>query len=204
MQDNIADGLAAAHGTNVNLLSRRELMVDGVRFIGATLWTDYELDGHDDYAMMLACSFMNDHALIGYRDKKGVADIFSPRNALDEHRKDLAFIKAALARRHNGPTVVVTHHLPFRRFASSRYASSRLNPSFASDLDHVIEKYQPDVWVHGHTHSSHDYLIGSTRVVFNPKGYGPGGSAAFAENLNFDPLLVIEIGLRQRRGGVEL
>ena len=29
----------------------------------------------------------------------------------------------------------------------------------------------PDLWVHGHTHDSFDYVLGWTQVVVNPYGY---------------------------------
>jgi Icc-related predicted phosphoesterase len=59
-----------------------------------------------------------------------------------------------------------------------------------SDLERQIRRWQPQLWLHGHTHDSFDYRVGATRVVANPRGYAPGGQI---ENASFDPDLVIEL-----------
>jgi Icc-related predicted phosphoesterase len=63
-----------------------------------------------------------------------------------------------------------------------------LNPAFASGLEDVIEKYQPDLWIHGHTHVPCDYELCGTRVVCNPRGYPNEISSD-----GFAPDLVVEI-----------
>ncbi len=72
-----------------------------------------------------------------------------------------------------GPTVVITHHLPALKSIAPRYANDPLNPAFASRLEGVIVRYQPTLWIHGHTHDRCDYELFRTRVVCNPRGY-PG------------------------------
>jgi Icc-related predicted phosphoesterase len=88
----------------------------------------------------------------------------------------------------DGKTVVVTHHAPHPISIAPRYARDALNPAFASDLTDVISQHQPDLWVHGHTHSSFDYVVPGTktRVVCNPMGYDD-------ENPSFDVGLVVEL-----------
>ena len=54
---------------------------------------------------------------------------------------------------------------------SPEYRSSSLNGAYCSDLDQMILDLKPDVWVHGHVHTSHDYQIDGTRVLCNPQGY---------------------------------
>ena len=203
-QDNVADGLAAARGTDVRLLAPGATVIDGVRFLGATLWTDYRLDGDAGHAMALANRYMSDHALIEYRAEDGIVELFSPLDARAEHQTDLAFLAHALARPHSGPTVVVTHHLPSRRSVSRRSASDPLNPAFASDLDHFIQCYQPNLWTHAHSHSSCDYRHSNTQVLANLKRYRPGRGAVVAENTAFDLNLIVEIGGAMRGDGVEL
>jgi Icc-related predicted phosphoesterase len=73
----------------------------------------------------------------------------------------------------DGPTVVVTHHLPASSSIAKRYANDPLNPAFASSLESLIEAYRPVLWIHGHTHQPLDYELFGTRVVCNPRGY-PG------------------------------
>ena len=84
-------------------------------------------------------------------------------------------------------TVVVTHHAPSIRSVAEQYKNEHLSAAFASEMEKFIEKTKPDLWVHGHVHTSSDYHIGSTRVICNPRGY------ADEPNDNFDDDLVIEI-----------
>ena len=91
---------------------------------------------------------------------------------------------------HDGPTVVVTHFAPARGSIAARFAGSPVNACFVSDLEARIRAWQPQLWLHGHTHDSFDYRIGETRVVANPRGYAPNG---VIENAAFDPGLVLEI-----------
>ncbi len=195
LQDDLAAGRAAASGTNVRLLSRNAVVIDGVRFLGCTLWTDYRLFGTAKKSMILAGQEMPDHSSIRIREGDGPdAHIsrFMPWHAAAEHRKDLAFLVDELARPCDGPTVVITHHLPSARSIGVRFQGSSLNPAFASDLEWLIKRHQPELWVHGHTHESCDYKLESTRVICNPKGYGPS-EGRHVQNAAFDPRLVIKV-----------
>lgn len=87
-----------------------------------------------------------------------------------------------------GPTIVVTHHLPAAPSVASQFLNDPLNPAFASRLEGLIEKFQPALWVDGHTHVACDYEIFGTRVVCNPRGYPSEYS-----NKGFTPELVIEV-----------
>ena len=80
----------------------------------------------------------------------------------------------------DGPTVVITHHLPALKSIAPRYANDPLNPAFASRLEGVIESYRPTLWIHSHTHDPCDYELSQTRIVCNPRGYpGEYGRAGF-------------------------
>lgn len=156
--------------------------VDDVRFIGATLLTDYELYGDPDTAMKAARLGIDDHRLIRVGSRP-----FMPAGALRMHKQSVAYLESTLAEPSAGETVVVTHHCPHPGSVHQSYAGGRLNPAFCSNHGWLIERYQPTAWIHGHTHSSFDYQVDSTRVVCNPKGYG-------SENPAFDPHLVVEVG----------
>ena len=73
----------------------------------------------------------------------------------------------------------------------ARHEGSQLTPAFVSDLAHVIEEFQPELWIHGHDHGSHDYRIGRTRIFANQAGYP--NLHGDRENRGFDPKCVIEI-----------
>jgi Icc-related predicted phosphoesterase len=110
-----------------------------------------------------------------------------PVDARQAHQATRRYLESELAKEHDGPTVVVTHHAPSPLSVAPRFLGSPLNPAFASDLTDMIWQYVPDMWIHGHVHDSFDYLLGDTRVIANPRGYGD-------ENGSFDPMLVVEIG----------
>jgi len=85
-------------------------------------------------------------------------------------------------------TVVVTHHLPHPRSVPACFDGEPTNAAYASELSGVIEAGAPALWVHGHTHDSCDYLIASTRIISNPRGYAD-------ENGGFDRTLVVSISV---------
>lgn len=191
LKSNLIEGRAAAETFGVHFLSRNTVVLNGVRFIGCILWTDYRLYGTPKPSMVHAGQTINDHRLIRYKEATGHYSRFMPWHAAIEHRLDLAFVKQELADRFDGPTVVVTHHAPHPQSIASQHWGSPLTPAFASDLSNVIEQFQPELWIHGHDHASHDYLVGRTRIFANQAGY-PNRNG-HRENRGFDPRCVIEL-----------
>lgn len=168
---------------NIVMLAPGVAQFCGVRIIGATLWTDYQLYGTQAHSMRQARFGLSDHFAIEADDRHGA---FMPVDALARHQSDLGFIEAELAKPFEGPTVVVSHHAPARGSIHRRWVGDSLTPAFVSDLEPLIHRYQPELWVHGHVHDSFDYLIGDTRVICNPRGYG-------GENPFFVPGLIIDV-----------
>ena len=174
----------AAEALGITLLENEAVVIGGVRFVGTALWTDYRLEGADPAtAMRLAELQMNDHRLIRTsRDK-----LFRPDHAAELHEVARRYLDDMLAQPFDGPTVVVTHHCPHPGSVAPQYRGDALTPAFASDLSELIARRQPELWIHGHTHSSFDYRVGRTRIVCNPHGYGRENAAGF------DPALTIEV-----------
>jgi predicted phosphohydrolase len=191
LKRSLAEGRAAASAAGIDFLSRNSVVIGGVRFIGCVLWTDYRLHGTPKPSMVFAGETLNDHRLIRYQEEGGHFSRFMPWHAAAEHRLDLAFIRKELAAKFNGPTVVVTHHAPHRNSIQPRHEGSALTPAFVSDLGRVIEEFQPDLWIHGHDHGSHDYRVGKTRIFANQAGYP--NLHGDRENPWFDPRCVIEL-----------
>lgn len=158
-----------------------------VRILGATLWTDYRLDGEEWewQAKASARLMMSDHTLIRMAARDGGA--WRPDDALGAHVASRTWLGDNLATPFDGTTVVVTHHAPSRRSIHPDYHGKLLNAAYASNLDDLVEKC--DLWVHGHVHHRFDYRIGGGRVVCNPMGYRRRG-----EGREFDPELVVEVG----------
>ena len=184
IREGLADGrAAAARFDNVHFLENDFVISNGVRFLGATLWTDFRIEGHPQLARMHARERMNDYRAIACQKKPWQR--FLPETAARMHEESRLFIDTAL-KADDITTVIVTHHLPHPKSIPLRFHGDLLNAAYASDLSDVIERGKPALWAHGHTHDSCDYMIGSTRVISNPKGYDD-------ENSAFDPGMVIQI-----------
>lgn len=193
LQETISDLQKTGRRFAVDVLCGRGVVIGGLRFLGTTLWTDYALHGADDrsiaHAMKDAKYGMSDFSVI----RHGSHGPFRPEHARSMHLEQVCWLRERLADEFSGATILVTHHLPHPRSIHRKYCGSRLNPSFASDLSYLLG---PPValWIHGHTHESFDYIEEGTRVVCNPRGYGP-----FELNAAFDPILTIEIDGRPHR-----
>ena len=196
-EDRIAEGKSVAAETGVHYLVADTVVIDGARFVGATLWTDYSLDGNRPLALMAAERGLNDHRLIkrrAYRAGDKGRFKWLPKDAAWHHARHRAYIQDVLATPHEGPTVVVTHHAPSPKSIARQYIDDPLNPAFASDLEQLMHgPAAPELWVHGHIHASNDYMVGDTRIVANPKGYGPGPEFPRIENEAFKSDFVVDL-----------
>jgi len=178
-------------GTNIRFLDNDQVIIKGVRYLGSTLWTDFMLwtDGEQrSLAMQEAQRFMRDFSIIHVDEP--VPRLFTPDDAAALCRADARWLESRLAEPHAGPTVVITHHAPSRQSIHSRFAGSLLNGCFVSDLQHLADGQRAQLWVHGHTHDSFDYLLNGTRVVCNPRGYAKEG---VNENPLFDSNYVVQV-----------
>ncbi len=175
-----------AQALGIHLLEENEIVIDGVRFLGTTLWTDFDYFGADKKAgaMEEGQRHLSDFHVI----RNGAQDLFTPAQSVDLHQHSLAWLIARLKEPFDGPTVVVTHHLPSVKSVALRFLDTPLSACFVSHLDYLFGKM--DVWIHGHTHDCFDYVANGTRVVCNPRGYV---TERHVENLVFEPAKVVEI-----------
>ena len=171
-----------AQYANVHLLDQETKVIDDITFIGGTLWTD--MNKEDGITLMHMKSMMNDFRCVKnssrkrhYRDTLGnphsQASNFTPDDAVEDHKKMLEYIKIMVEGKHDQKIVVVGHHAPSKLSTHPRYAKEEImNGGYSSDLsEFILDHPQIKLWTHGHTHENFDYLIGSTRIVCNPRGY---------------------------------
>lgn len=178
--------------------------IDGVRFIGSTLWTDFSarpgyLSFNDAVREASGPRGMNDYRLI----KTGAGrsrDRLQPRDTINAHKASRSFIEKALAEPFDGDTVVITHHAPsYRSLRNGGMSFDEMDWCYASNLEHVMHgENAPALWLHGHIHANRNYVVGNTRVVTNPRGYP--AAAGMRENPDFDAGLVVELEPRPRYG----
>ncbi|HMJ27291.1 MAG TPA: metallophosphoesterase [Xanthobacteraceae bacterium] len=191
IQDMERTGAALAARSKVSLLNPGVAVLRGIRFVGCTLWTDYLLFGREGFAQAMAEASvgLNDHRVIRTRTgcPPGHSRPFTPESAFRRHQFERAWLEARLDEPFDGPTVVVSHHCPSPRSVPKRFLDDPMSPAFSSDLEELILRHQPDLWIHGHTHDSFDYTIGRTRVICNPAGY------SHEPNRDFVPDLVVDL-----------
>jgi len=167
---------------NVYFLENDSIEIDGVLFIGATLWTDFNAE--DFESMFLARGKMSDFHIIS----TSMGNLLHPHDTVLIHQQSRKFIFDILRRMRGKRTVVVTHHGISPQSIHERYHGELLNGAYMSDFSSDIIKHGPDLWIHGHMHDSFAYQLGTTRVVVNPFGYW-----GVAENADFDCHLTIEV-----------
>jgi hypothetical protein len=182
VNDAWADWEAAEGPTNFHYLYNDWRMIDGVRFLGGTMWTSF--NNADPMVMLGATQRMADYLHIEYAGGK-----LTPTLVLAEHLKFMGFLRAELDKQFDGKTVVLTHHSPGTIIKRKNRAVQSTDYCYFAELEHMIGMADKvALWTHGHTHQSYNYLINNTRVICNPYGYW--GEAV---NTHFDRELIIEI-----------
>lgn len=192
-------------GTHVHLLENDVVILpdrfgENVRFIGATLWTDFCIlgQGQQQHAMMEKAKYrMNDYMQI-FVTRRGSRDIYAgiyesgtsqpqrsgdrltPKKTLSIHHDSRDFIEQALRDPSNNKwdkTVVVTHHAPSAKSLHGDGAYTSSDAGYASDLEYLVQKV--DLWIHGHVHEAKEInLPGGGRVLTNCRGYSDKGPRA--------------------------
>lgn len=175
--------------SDVYYLNNEWVDIDGVAFIGNTLWSD--INKQDPVSMLYVKNALNDFNVVkagsNYRR-------YNPNDWVENHVKALEYITKTYDEIHEKyqRIVVCGHHAPSLQSIHPRYKGDiHVNGCYASDLDnYIISRYNISLWTHGHMHNSFDYHIGNTRIVCNPRGYA---NAAENENFEFDPNKIVEI-----------
>lgn len=162
--ESLKDWLAQRH-PNVRLLLDESAAIDGVNFFGGTMWTDFS--GGDRKAMNFAANGMNDFRLIRTENH----DVLTPAHTIELHKAFVGSLVEWFEKPLSGPRVVITHHAPIIN-PNTKYRESELSPAFTSlDMEDIIAKYQPALWVYGHTHECNRQTIGKTQIISNQLGY---------------------------------
>ncbi|MGM9477380.1 metallophosphoesterase [Pedobacter sp. GSP4] len=157
-----------AKGSNVSVLENNRIEIDGIRFHGATLWTDFSLFGSPIEYGIICQGKMNDYRLIR-RDPT-----YSKLRSIDTykiHQFSKNWLIESLEESKDYKNVVITHHAPSIKSVPQLYESDPITSAYASNLEDVIRKYQPLYWIHGHIHTPSRYMINQTEIICNPHGY---------------------------------
>ena len=172
-------------------LERETMLVHGVRFVGTTLWSDYdalapagatETERHRLREKAFRAANFYLHKMAGLR-AGALFDAAAMRELALECQR---WLRAELARPHEGPTVVVTHFAPTLHSADPRYGLAPGTAGFCNALDELLPL--ADLWLHGHLHCATDVRVGRCRIVANPLGY-----AHKNEQLDFRSTLTVDV-----------
>ena len=171
---------------NLHILDKEMVQLGGVSFIGGTLWTD--MNKEDSLTLLHMKGMMNDFRCVD--NSKNVVNFktfdednnvefktraakFTPEDAVVDHRAMLEYIRLMVEGKFDQKFVVVGHHSPSKLSTKPQYEDEVImNGGYSSDLsEFILDHPQIKLWTHGHTHHKFDYMIGSTRIVCNPRGY---------------------------------
>jgi Icc-related predicted phosphoesterase len=155
---------------NVYFLDKEWRIINGVLFYGGTLWTD--MNGENVDTMHRIRFMMNDFNCVKNTTEDGKT-VFMPEDAVEDHFAFRRGLDDVLALHPDLPVVVVGHHAPSKASTHPRYKNEIvMNGAYSSSLDnYILDRRQIKLWTHGHTHEDFDYMIGTTRIVCNPRGY---------------------------------
>ncbi len=171
--------------SNIHILENDLVTIDGVNFLGATLWTDFKAYGNPRIAGYHCQQIMTDFKKIRLLPK------YSKIRSIDLatiHSQSIKWLENKLKQHKGDKNIVITHHGPSKKSVLERYIDDLSTAAYVSNLDEFVLEHSPDYWIHGHLHNSVDYTIGSCRVICNPRGYAPDDL-----NLDFDDKLLITI-----------
>lgn len=170
---------------NIYYLNNETVVLDGIRFIGSCLWTDFKADEpylSQKSSMTLAQNIAH-LKTIAYNGKR-----LSIEDIVQLNDKSVKFLEQQLSETSIYPTVVLTHFAPSIQSVSKEYLKGE-NSYHVVSLDRLMGL--SDYWFHGHIHTSCDYIHNGTRVMVNARG----NSSQYDLNSNnyFNAQEIIEI-----------
>jgi predicted phosphodiesterase len=178
----------------IEWLERETITLGSVRFIGTTLWSDFESLARSETTVAEQRKALEKafRAANFYLSKNTTFRNGKPMLAEDIRslaQECQSWLGNALAVPFGGTTVTVTHFAPTLRSADPRYGMTAGTAGFCNSLDHLLPFSR--VWMHGHLHCANDFLASgiedgkpfACRVVANPRGYPEKGEdKAFQED----------------------
>lgn len=174
--------------TNFRFLNNESIEIDGINFFGGTMWTRFMLFGFNElwFVKKQARQRINDYFLIRKRDDlEGRIRGWEIEDHVSEHEKFYRETKLWLQHTEGKKRVMISHFAPHPVTIQPQYAGQMVNAYFTEDMSDLMG--WDGLWLYGHTHGSFDGMVGDTRIISNPKGYG-------LENKNgFQNELIIEI-----------
>jgi len=164
-------------GTNISILEKDTITINGVHFHGCSLWTDYAFNNEVLRDQAICQAMMSDYQWImdAETGKKLVAE-----QTVQMHKASLQWLEQSLMRHAGECNVVITHHAPNPLSLPEHRRRGSIAAAYVTDLTALITRHSPSLWIHGHCHKVSSYVIGNCMVTCNP-----GGSGEYVDG--FDP-----------------
>jgi Icc-related predicted phosphoesterase len=161
---------------NIQFMERDSHIIDGVVFVGGTLWTD--ANKFDPLTLHALTDMMADFSLI--RDDSLGYTKLKPATMVQRFKQTLDYFQVVLDQNKDKKCVVISHHCPSDLSVARWFKSQFLmNGGFRSDLsEFILDRPQIKLWINGHTHWKNRYYLGDTLVACNPRGYLGGERSA--------------------------
>ena len=151
----------------ITLLHNQSEYYNGVHFVGATMWTDF--DNGNEEIMKTSQNCMNDYNCVYHKD---TMNRLTPKETLKDHHNTVEWFQQVVPTLKQGPVVMITHHAPSLLSFRCGYREESAMPAYVSDQEKFIrDNNNIMMWVHCHIHETNDYMVGQCRVVSNPRGY---------------------------------
>lgn len=172
---------------NFTFLNNESVIIDDVEFFGGTMFTDMNLYGDYEQACDDAQRGIADFSWISREvvfppdfDSTHVhrtERLWTPADHMHEHMNFCRALDTWKREPKQRKRVVISHFVPHPEVSDARFKGSRLNPYFIANMRQYFADI--DVWLFGHTHSSHDSIMEGCRFVCNPHGYGQENFGGF-------------------------
>jgi len=157
-----------------------EFYRSNARFMFDTIKFHTRVVEREDFIVILSPLWSHLREGVKERVEQSIADFYRIEGHSGDFHNEIhayckEFVRHHLARYINDPRkkIVVSHFSPTQHSIAPywRMHGGVVNEYFSNSMTDMIEEFQPDVWVHGHTHDTFDYMIGKTRILCNPRGY---------------------------------
>jgi len=175
---------AMTEGTPVRILENESVVLGGVRFLGATFWTDFKLFGSQRQGQcMEVASCMSDYMQI-LTGPAGMLRNVKPADTLARHKASRTWLNREIGLSKE-PCVVITHHGPSFHTCEAEYRNDLLTAAFLNNADDLL---RPPVkaWIYGHTHQVLNFEISGVPVLSNQRGYPSKPVPNFSWDTCFD------------------
>ena len=166
-----------AKKNNIIYLNKDTVIIDGIRFIGGALWSDFRVNGFKDDLSEEENIARNIEVAKKKTDFKKIfickktSQNITPYDTAEIHKTTRDFFQKELSQKFDGKTIVLSHFSPLKDSTMEEFEKSPTHPSYASDQSDVVTKYKPEMWLFAHIHGFFEKNIHGTKFACNPRGY---------------------------------